>query len=119
MLKGCKPETQKLYDAICTNEQKITTEMNRIASDIGVEMVGLQNRIKSASSVAEKIRRMENKGISEEEAILGMYDIIRYTQQSSHDKVCENTNKTIEILKEKGYDIVEIDNKYLLPTYIL
>lgn len=42
-----------------------------------------------------------------------MGDIVRYTQLCEHDKIANNTLKTIEILTEKGYDVIEIDNKYL------
>jgi len=39
LLEKRKPEIQKLYDVIRANEDEITAEMNKIASDLGIKMV--------------------------------------------------------------------------------
>lgn len=115
-LKHCSKVIQKKYDKCRENEKKITPVMNKIASELGAKMYGLQYSVKTASSVENKIERKKEKGFTEEEAINSMNDIVRYTQLCEHDKIPENTIKTIDYLVEKGYDIVEVDNKYLNPN---
>lgn len=112
-LKHCGKETQKTYDKCRSNEKKITPVMNDIAKALSAKMYGLEYSVKTASSVEDKLARKKKMGISEKEAIESMGDIVRYTQLCPHNKIAENTRKTIELLTKKGYDIVEVDNKYL------
>ncbi|CAI3205328.1 hypothetical protein CNEO2_1750003 [Clostridium neonatale] len=90
--------------------------MNDIAKSLGSEMYGLEFSVKTASSVEDKIARKKKVGYTEKEAIESMGDIVRYTQLCSHDKIAGNTIKTIELLTKKGYDVIEVDNKYLDPN---
>nr|WP_279323525.1 DUF1073 domain-containing protein [Clostridium botulinum] len=113
ILKNCSKEIQKIYDNNMKNEKVITTVMNDIAKELNSKMYGLEFSVKTASSVEDKIARKKKIGFTEKEAIESMGDIVRYTQLCEHDKIADNTLKTIEILTEKGYDVIEIDNKYL------
>ncbi|EPS56758.1 TPA: anti-CBASS protein Acb1 family protein [Clostridium botulinum] len=113
ILKNCSKEIQRIYDNNRKNEKVITPVMNDIAKELNSKMYGLEFSVKTASSVEDKIARKKKIGFTEKEAIESMGDIVRYTQLCEHDKIANNTLKTIEILTEKGYDVIEIDNKYL------
>lgn len=113
ILKNCSKEIQKIYDNNRKNEKVITPVMNDIAKELNSKMYGLEFSVKTASSVENKIARKKKVGFTEKEAIESMGDIVRYTQLCEHNKIADNTLKTIEILTEKGYDVIEIDNKYL------
>jgi phage-related protein (TIGR01555 family) len=115
-LKNYSKEIQKKYDKSRRNEKEITPVMNEIASELGVKMYGLEYSVKTASSVEDKIQRNMKKGLTDQDAIDSMNDIVRYTQLCEHNKIAENTLKTVELLSEKGYDVTDIDNKYLDPN---
>ncbi len=117
--KDCKfknksPAVQAIYDRARENERKITPDMEAIAKKLGTEMYGLEFSVKTASSLERKIdKKMLERTFTEEEVMENMGDIVRYTQMCKHDKIAENALKTVELLRQKGYDISEIDNKYL------
>jgi hypothetical protein len=115
VLHGRKSVTQSVYDSARGAEKSITPDMEEIAGELGAEMVGLEFSVKTASSVEDKIRRKVAAGETEENVIQGMSDLVRYTQQGRHDQIVVRAARTIKKLQEKGYDIIEVDNKYLNP----
>ena len=112
-LKNSSKEIQEIYDRNRKNEKIITPVMNDIAKSLGSEMYGLEFSVKTASSVEDKIARKMQLGLTAKQAIESMGDIVRYTQLCDHNKIAENAVKTIELLTKKGYDVIEVDNKYL------
>lgn len=112
-LKGVKPATQQKYNLARSSEKLITPVMQSIASELGCEMTGLEFSVKTGSSVSEKIERKKASGMTEEEAISSMKDIVRYTQLSDHSAIVKDAIATREKLEAKGYEITEVDNKWL------
>lgn len=122
VIPGASKEAQELYQKIATQEPEISKDMCEIALDNGGQLYGLAYSCKTGKSMRSKIDRKNAKRIddgkeplSDAEVVAGLGDIVRYTQLCDHDKIAENTQKTIDKLKEKGYDVVEVDNKWLNP----
>lgn len=119
-LTGYAVEAQAIYDKARYNSIGITEDMVDISNGLGVELQGLENSVKTASSVINKIERKMDKDINngelvkkDSEYVADMGDLVRFTQIGQHDKMAENTIKTIEALEKRGYTINEVDNKYL------
>ena len=76
-------------------------------------MAGLEFRLKSMDSALRKVKKdAQEKDWSENTVLNNMYDIVRYTQESSENKLVKNFEKTMNTLKEKGYKIVQIKNTF-------
>lgn len=106
-------KAKETYNKACENEKKITPELNEIVKENGGELAGLEYRIKSPESFQRKINTdMSEKGISEEEAIENMKDVVRYTSVSDFDKLAENYSCTINSLKDKDYNVIETKNTW-------
>jgi phage-related protein (TIGR01555 family) len=116
MLSNRTQETQAVYDRARQAEKVITSDMDEITRDLGGELVDLAFSVKTASSVEEKITRLVRKGMTEKQAIQSMGDLVRYTQLQPPEKLSASVGETIAKLKEKGYNITEVDNKYLDPS---
>ena len=52
---------------------------------------------------------------TDEDYTRGFDDIVRFTVMSDHDDTVGTVKDTIRSLKDKGYELVELDNKWL-PT---
>jgi hypothetical protein len=113
ILTGRSQETQRTYDKAREIEKKIAPDIQRIAHELGGELVGLEYSIKTATSVEDKIKRLVSKGFTEEEAVRNIYDLVRFTQLGEHDILADNARATIDKLEDSGYIVVELDNKYL------
>lgn len=112
--KNLSAKAQKVYDRCRENEKKITPVMNEIAADVGGEMYGLEYSVKTASSLERKVqKKMQEKGYTEENAMKVMGDVVRYTQMVSHDKIADSCQKTIDKLREKGYNISGLENTWI------
>lgn len=137
-MSGRSPECNKIYREKIEKGKQITNDMVEIANEMPGRLMGLENCYKGGSSAAGKIdrKRLKDKAkadsllrlgeISEEEAkamksksdedyTRGFDDIVRYTILSDHDSTVQAVNDTVDKLKKKGYEVVELDNKWL-PT---
>lgn len=118
-LKSSSRDAQDAYDKARASEPKITSDLVEIASKSGTEMYGLDFSVKTASSVEDKIdRKMKDyskAGITKSDAqvVKEMGDLVRYTQMCDHDKIAETAKSTLAALKNKGYEITEVDNKWM------
>ena len=115
------PELQKKYDEIRAKEPQITNDLMEIVKSQGGKMQGIPFRIKAADSLERKIKKNiadpEKDVYTPEEAIDAMGDVVRYTvMASSHDKLGETSNNVVAGLKDAGYHIIEVDNKWKNPT---
>lgn len=90
--------------------------MLELAKSVSGEMVDLEYRIKTASSVKDKISRKAERGISETEAISSMSDLVRYTLLVEHDKTVCSFDKIIDYLYQNGYHVIAVDNKYVITN---
>ena len=115
------PQIQKRYDEIVAKEPQITKDLTDIVKAQGGRFAGIAARIKAADSLERKIKKNiadpEKDVYTPEEAISNMGDLIRYTAMApSHDKLGETCNNVVAGLKESGYHIIEVDNKWMDPT---
>ena len=137
-MSGRSVECNKIYREKIEKGKQITKDMVEITNEMPGRLMGLENCYKGGSSAAEKISRKRRKDqeladalyrsgkISEEEAkamksktdedyTRGFDDIVRYTVLSDHNGTVKTINDTVDKLKSKGYELVELDNKWL-PT---
>ena len=98
------------------NEKPITKDLVEIAgAEKGTMMYGLDFACKTGSSVADKIARKKEDHPDESDAdiVRSMGDLVRYTALTGHDNIPNETNRMIKELNKRGYEIEEVDNKYL------
>lgn len=123
VVTGRSEECQRIYDSKVAKGKRITDDMVEISNSIGSRLMGLENCYKGASSCSRKIntKRMKDEANdrppkSDEEYISGFGDVVRYTVMSDHRSMVNTVNKTIDSMKKKGYDVVEVDNKWTDPN---
>lgn len=97
------------YNKAVAVEPDITAQVKKVAESIGMDTIGIENRIKSKKRYLEKIRRKYNPEGNEYE----VKDILRYTYSASPLELSEKTLKSIDIYTEMGYNTVEIKNSWL------
>lgn len=122
VVEGRSEECQRIYDSKIAKGKQITNDMVEVSNSIGSRLMGLENCYKGASSCSRKIttKRMKDEASdrpqkTDEEYISGFGDVVRYTVMSDHRSMVNTVNKTIDSMKKKGYDIVEVDNKWTDP----
>ena len=113
--KQYSAKAQNVYDRMRANEPKITDDICDIADAAGCEMSGLQYSVKTASSVADKIKRKKEKNpdAKDEDIVSAMGDIVRYTALGPHNELASKTEAFIDQFESKGYNVTEVENKYL------
>jgi hypothetical protein len=97
------------YNKAVAAEPEITAQVKKTAESVGMDVIGIENRIKSKKRYLEKIRRKYNPDKNEYE----IKDILRYTYSSSPIELSEKTLKSIDVYKEMGYNTVEVKNSWL------
>lgn len=122
ILTGCEPQAQLAYNIVRASEPAITMDMLEIADELGSSMDGLEYSLKTASSIKNKIKRKTDtarrQGImpkSDVEYMQETGDLIRYTQIVPHNRMAAFTRRTVALLKDRGYTLAGLDNKYLNP----
>lgn len=93
--------------AVC--EPKITRQVRSIAGRAGMDMAGVENRIKSRDSYLEKIQRKYNPGCQGYE----VKDILRYTYTAPAEELAEKVLIAMELYWKAGFHTVEIKNYWL------
>lgn len=105
---------QEKYNSQATAGKQIHNDLNKIAKELGLVTYGKVFGIKGAKSTERKVDAKSKGNKDEYENTFGkLTDIIRFTFHGRHDDLAENAMKTIDMLKKKGYNIKEVDNKYL------
>lgn len=97
------------YNKAIANEPEITEHIKRVAESSGMDVAGLDNRIKNKDTYLGKIRRKYKPDGNEYE----VKDIIRYTYTSSSLDLSEKTVKAIDTHSKLGYNTIEIENYWL------
>lgn len=97
------------YNKAVINEPVITEHVKNIADKVGMEMVGIEYRIKDKDSYLRKIRNKYSLDGNEYE----VKDIIRYTYTSNPLDLSEKTIKAIDTHKDLGYNTIEVKNSWL------
>lgn len=114
-IKNASEAAQKAYDEARAKEPQITKDMIEMCQGNGGQcMYGVNYSVKTGSSVAEKIERKKSKyhDNSDEEIVKSMGDLVRYTEIVPHNNIAKASKSCVEQLQNKGYKVVEYDNKY-------
>lgn len=96
------------YDKAVAAEPKVTAMMEKLAKDNGMELAGLDNRIKGKDSYLDKIAREYQPGYHYE-----VKDVLRYTMVSTSNNMVEKTLDSIEDLKKNGANVYQVKNLWL------
>jgi hypothetical protein len=92
-------------------EPAITKIIKAKAEELGGELVGLENRLKSEESMARKIKNdAEKEGVSYEERAATITDAVRYTVIYDPDEFVEKAKATQAALEAEGWQ--QYDHKY-------
>ena len=112
--KDAPEQIRPAYERACFAEPRITQDMKDItATAPGSHLEGLDYRLKDGDSFARKANAVsENKGIPLEDAANSMHDLNRYTQVSDGDHLVDNANNSLAALKEKGYNIDDVNSTW-------
>ncbi len=97
------------YNRAAKYEPKITGQVRAIAKCAGMDLAGMENRIKSRNSYLKKIKRNYWPGFHGYE----VKDILRYTYTAPSEELAEKILKTMELYSQSGYHTVEIKNYWL------
>lgn len=100
-------EERKAYFDIIEEEPAITADVQDVANKNGGELQGLEYRVKTPSSIYEKMHeREEGTDIGE------MKDVIRYTEIYPPDKLAEGTNASLRDFESRGYTVDKVKNTW-------
>lgn len=100
------------YNKAVENEPEITKHVKDVAKQTGMNMEGLEYRLKTKDSYLGKIRRKYDPKGNEYE----VNDIIRYTYTAPANEMADKTLKAIEMHKDMGYNTIEVKNSWLDDT---
>lgn len=105
---------QLIYDRHRFIEPLITAEILKTTTKIGMKLEGLENSIKTASSIEDKIERQLNGKNNKEEILAKMNDIIRYTTiYDNQEPINEKVKEIVMGLEQQGYKLSACDNHFL------
>ncbi|MGD9678418.1 MAG: minor capsid protein [Vulcanibacillus sp.] len=110
-----KSDYRKLntYEKIVSNEPRITNDLKDIAKATGVQMVGLEYRLKSKESYLRKVNSDSRNSMDSriiDDTIANTNDVIRYTYQADKDKLVDSYYAVINRMEAKGYSRVKVKN---------
>ena len=99
------------YEKLKKLEPAIQKDMEKISSDCGMKLAGLEHAVKSEESVLAKAARQAQAGRKPE-----IGDAVRFTAVCGSGSFTRKAEAFISELKERGYRIWEIDNKFTNPA---
>ena len=102
-------EEKSFYDNCVETEPEITEDVVESVTESGGEMAGLEFRLKTPSSLYEKLYERPDDDDAE---IEDMKDIIRYTEIDDESELAENTQETLDDLKSEGYVVLKVKNTW-------
>lgn len=97
------------YNKAVENEPEITKHVKDVAKQTGMNMEGLDYRLKTKESYLGKIKRE----YSPEGNTYEVKDIIRYTYTATAKDLVPKAEKAIELHKDAGYNTDRIKNSWL------
>lgn len=112
------PALQKAYEQAASNGPAFAKDYEEISRAIGGEMYGKEFGIKGAGSLERKIRdnvaKAKEKGesLTPEQALSKMTDVVRFTTLANDQEVPKVTKNLIDQMQKRGYEVVEVDNKW-------
>lgn len=93
-------------------EPQITRDIVSVIKDSGGKVAGLDFRLKSLASLQRKIDTEIMAGMSKEQAIASIRDVIRYTAILDKQRFVEQYRKIQESLKQQGYFTTVVKNTW-------
>ncbi|HHV98592.1 MAG TPA: hypothetical protein GXX36_03305 [Clostridiaceae bacterium] len=102
----------KILEEAAKNEPQITQDMQRIVTQNGGRLEGLEFRLKSRSSLEEKATTMVAGGVDEENVLSGIYDVVRYTDIIDKQNFTSHYFSVIDSLKRNGYKVKRVKNTW-------
>lgn len=93
-------------------EPRITHDIVAVINASGGEAAGLDFRLKSLASLQRKIDTEIMAGMSKEQAIASIRDVIRYTAILDEQRFVEQYRKIQEGLKQQGYSTIVVKNTW-------
>ena len=102
---------KRIRDKVALVEPALTQKIVEIADSIGADMAGLEHRLKTEKSLARKIQNdsVEYNG-NVERAADNINDAVRYTLLFEPDVYTESAIKTIDGMRDAGYQFERIKN---------
>lgn len=108
-IKKAQVKGMTYYNKAIANEPEITEHVKKVTESVGMDMAGIENRIKSKKRYLQKI----SDKFSPEGNTYEVKDIIRYTYTSDPLNLSEKTLKAIDTHKHMNYNTIEIKNTWL------
>jgi hypothetical protein len=102
---------KRIRDKVALVEPALTQKIVEIADSIGADMAGLEHRLKTEKSLARKIQNdsVEYNG-NVERAADNINDAVRYTLLFEPDVYTESAIKTIDGMRDAGYQFERVKN---------
>lgn len=112
---------QKVFDEAYKDGLKFTSKLFDIAIANGLYLDGLENAVKAASHIVDKVNRKEQnwrkahpgEEPTAEVIAADLNDLVRYSAITTKDKYVKATLALISSLEQNGYVVEEIDNRFL------
>lgn len=106
-------EADRLVKRANKIEPDITADMTKASKASRGTLVGVNNRIKNAETLADKILNNSlNQGISVKKASKGINDSLRYTTTFNFQSFVDDFYNMQETLEELGYQIMKVKNAW-------
>lgn len=100
------------YQQAVKIEPEITKDMSAIISSVNGKVAGLEYRLKSMDSLKRKVETEVLAGISEQQAIESIKDVIRYTALFSPEHFVEQYKQMQVALEKQGYKTIVVKNTW-------
>lgn len=122
---GVSDRMQAVFDGAFEDGKKITNDLVEITGQCGMHLTMLENAVKGASHIVDKAKRpnkiakyaklhgIDQSEVRPEDIAEEFGDLNRYTAITTDANLVSGTKKIIEGLKKKGYEIIEVDNRFL------
>jgi hypothetical protein len=94
-----------IYDRAAANEPSVTDLMDSIASGLNANLSGLENKLKTVSSLRDKIELVakEDFGGNFNLAAQNIRDSLRYTMVAESSQYAKTINSAVNTLRDQGY----------------
>ncbi len=98
------------YSKFMSNADRITENVKKISDELGLELYGLDHRVKSPKSYCNKVRE-RCELVDKQEQLQSISDVLRFTQVVDDlDNYGKIVNKSLNKFEELGYTIVQVKN---------
>lgn len=97
------------YNKAVMNEPDITKTVEEISKTCGMNVLGIDFKIKSKESYLRKIATNYSPDGNEYE----INDILRYTYGASVESLADKTIQSIDMYKDMGYNTIKVKNSWL------